>query len=668
MSEDRTQGGRLRPFPSVVRTREQLEKAVEHLSKYDEFTVDVETNFAHPKINEISWIGFAVPDRVVLIPMGHPKGVLITPSYSEKRLPPEEERKVLKNGKLSEVKKPYTVPATFADPGPQLRQDEVFELLKPLFFSDRTKIGHNVKFDIESISKYYGEIPPGPYVDTIILTHVLDENLDRYGLKDLIMDWLRVPPNPDVRKKFYPNLGKIGVSEQPIDEVAQYLAKDVWYTHLYYRENVRLLNRVPALRETFDIEMGLYPVLMDMELTGIKINVDLLKRRGEELEHDRAATAGRIWSICGEQFPVSNPTMKRKYLFGPKKDGGQGLKPMTFTAKTNTPQLNQATLEHYAKENELAALMLEWSEKDKIIGTFIEGLTEKLVKGRLHTSFNQHRTVTGRLSSMNPNLQQIPRGDIIRDTFIADEGRLLVVADYDQVELRCAAFLSNDAEMVRVFREGLDIHAQAAAAMLDVPLDEVTKDQRQVGKTQNFGTLYGAGPQKIATVANCSMEQAQEFIARYFEQFAGLSAWKDGMILKARKTGRRNDGKMIPYADIPPFGRRRRLPDLYAEEMRDRSRAERQVINSIVQGFAASVMKCALIDLRENIVQSGLPIDILLNVHDEVVVQAPENMIEEAKALVVGTMSAVTYNGDPILGSVPLTADAGIGKSWSEAK
>jgi DNA polymerase-1 len=642
--------------------------AVGHISKYDEFTVDVETNFAHPKINEISWIGFAVPDRVFLIPMGHPKGVLLTPSYSEKRVPPEEERKVLKSGKLSEVKKSYTVPATFADPGPQLRQDEVFELLKPLFFSDRTKIGHNVKFDLESIAKYYGEIPPGPYVDTIILTHVLDENLDRYGLKDLIMDWLRVPPNPDVRKKFYPNLGKIGVSEQPIDEVAQYLAKDVWYTHLYYRENMRILNKVPALRETFDIEMGLYPVLMDMELTGIRIDVDLLKRRGVELEHERAATAGRIWSICGEQFPISNPTMKRKYLFGPKKDGGQGLKPMTFTAKTNTPQLNQATLEHYAKENELAAMMLEWADKDKIIGTFIEGLTEKLVKSRLHTSFNQHRTVTGRLSSMNPNLQQIPRGDVIRDAFIADAGQLLVVADYDQVELRCAAFLSNDAEMVRVFKEDLDIHAQAASAMLNVALEDVTSEQRQVGKTQNFGTLYGAGPQKIATVADCSMEQAQEFIARYFEQFAGLASWKDSMILKARKTGRRNDDKMIPYADIPPFGRRRRLPDLYAEEMRDRSRAERQVINSIVQGFAASVMKCALIDLRENIIQSGLPVTILLNVHDEVVVQAPENMIEEAKSLVVDTMSAVTCNGNPILGPVPLTAAAGIGKSWSEAK
>ena len=665
MSKLSLTGGERRLPPFVIRTREQLEEALAHVLTYDEFVVDVETNFAHPKVNEVSWVGLSVPDKIVLIPMGHPKGVLLTPSYTEKRLPPEEDRKILKSGKLSNLKKPYTIPATFADPGPQLRQDVVFEILKPLFFSDRTKIGHNLKFDLESIAKYYGgKIAPGPYVDTILLTHVLDENLDRYGLKELIMDWLRVPPNPEIRSKFYPNLGKIGVSEQPIDEVAKYLAKDVWYTYLYYKDHMSLLKKDKDLLRTFEIEMGLYPVLMDMELYGIHIDDALLRKRGEELEYERSAIAGRIWSICGTQFPISNPTEKRKYLFGPKKDGGQGLKPLTFTAKTNTPQLNQATLEHYAKENELASLMLEWSEKDKIIGTFIDGLIEKLVRGRLHTSFNQHRTVTGRLSSMNPNLQQIPRGDMIRDAFTADDGHMLVVADYDQVELRCAAYLSNDSEMVRVFRDNLDIHAQAAAAMLDVPIEEVTKDQRQVGKTQNFGTLYGAGPQKIAIVADCSMEQAQEFIARYFEQFAGLSEWKDAMILKARNTGRRS--KLVPYADVPPFGRRRRLPDLYAEEMKDRARAERQVINSIVQGFAANVMKLAMIDLHKQTV--GTPIQILLNVHDELVVQAPEAMVEEAKNLVVSTMENVVYNGKPVLGEVPLTAEAGIAKRWSEAK
>jgi DNA polymerase-1 len=666
MSANSVGGGGLRPSPFVIRTQEQLDEAVAHVSSFDEFVVDVETNFAHPKVNEISWIGLAVPDRVVLIPMGHPKGVLLTPAYTEKRIPPDEERKVLKNGSLSNLKKPFTVPATFADPGPQLRQDAVFATLEPLFFSERTKIGHNLKFDLESIAKYYsGWIPPGPYVDTILLTHVLDENLDRYDLKSLVMDWLRVPPNPEVRKKFYPNLGKIGVNEQPIDEVAQYLAKDVWYTLLYYREHIKLLKAEPDLVNTFNLEMELYPVLMDMELTGIRIDTDLLKRRGEELEQERAATAGRIWSICGEQFPISNPSMKRKYLFGPKKEGGQGLKPLTFTAKTNAPQLNQATLEHYAQENELAQMMLEWAECDKVISTFIDGLTDKLVKGRLHTSFNQHRTVTGRLSSANPNLQQIPRGDLIRDAFTADDGCLLVVADYDQVELRCAAYLSNDIEMVRVFQDNLDIHAEAASAMLGIPLDEVTKDQRQVGKTQNFGTLYGAGPQKIATVADCSMDEAQEFISRYFERFSGLSSWKDNMILKARKTGSRN-GDKIPFADVPPFGRRRRLSDLYAIEIKDRARAERQVINSIVQGFAANVMKLAMINLYER--SKDTDIDILLNVHDEIIVQAPENSVEEAQTIVIEAMESVTYNGQPVLGPVPLTADSGIGRKWSEAK
>lgn len=660
-------GGGLRLSPIVIRTERELYDAVEYISQFDEFVVDVETNFAHPKVNEISWIGLGVTDKVFLIPMGHKKGVIITPSYVEKRLPPEEERSILKSGALSNAKKNYTVPAVYADPGEQLRQDVVFDIIRPIMFSDMTKIGHNLKFDLESIAKYYGgEIAPGPYVDTIILTHVLDENLDRYGLKDLVMDWLRVSPNPEVRKKFYPNLGKLGVDEQPIDQVARYLAKDVWYTHLYYKAHRRMLNRFPDIQEAFDVEMGLYPALMDIELHGIKIDGTLLNMRGDQMKTELAAIEGRIWSICGEQFPISNPTMKRKYLFGPKKDGGQGLKPLTFTAKTNTPQLNQATLEHYAKENELAAMMLEWAEKDKIIGTFIDGLNEKLVKGRLHTSFNQHRTVTGRLSSMNPNLQQIPRGDMIRDAFVADDGHLLVVADYDQVELRCAAFLSGDKEMVRVFENNLDIHAQAAAAMLDIPIDEVTKDQRQVGKTQNFGTLYGAGPNKIALVANCSMEQAQEFIARYFEQFAGLSSWKDDMIRQARKAGKRSDPSMIPYAVIPPFGRRRRLPDLYSSDMGERARAERQVINSIVQGFAANVMKLAMIELHRQ--TKGTPIQLLLNVHDELVVQAPEDMIDEARALVVGVMEGVTYNDSPILGTVPLTADAGTGKRWSEAK
>lgn len=654
------------PSPLVVRTKSDLDAAVQHVSQFDTFVVDVETTIAHPKVNTVLWVGLAVPDRVVLIPMGHPLGRLISPATSEMVLPPEEERPVLKDGSLSKRKVRRTVPPVFGDPGKQLRPDVVFEALRPLLFSDRTKVGHNIKFDLESIAKYYGAVPPGPYVDTVILTHVLDENLPRFGLKDLVMDWLRVPPNPKVRAEFYPNLGKRGVHEQPFDEVARYLAKDVWYTLLYYRRHLPLVLGQPDLSHTFDMEMSLYPVLLDMELTGIRIDTAALMEKGDQLRSERKYLEHQVWTLCGEQFPLSNPTDKRRWLFGTKASGGQGLKPLSYTEKKQEPRLDQATLEHYAPTNDLARYMLEWSEKDKVIGTFIDGLSSKLVDDRLHTSFKQHGTVTGRLSSANPNLQQIPRGDMIRETFVADSGCLLVVADYDQVELRCAAYLSQDPSMIEVFQKNRDIHSQAASAMLGVPLEDVTPEQRQVGKTQNFGTLYGAGPGKIAQVANCSLEQAEQFIDRYFQEFSGLAAWKVDMIMRARKTGRRDDAGKIPYASIPPFGRRRRLPGLFSSDLKERSRAERQVINSIVQGFAANIMKLAMIDLHRRV--QGLPYQILLNVHDELVVQAPEESVEDARRLVVECMESVTYNGVPVLGPVPLTADGGIGKSWAEAK
>lgn len=660
------EGGRLRlsPFvPRLVRTEDELAEAVSHISRFDHFVVDVESTFGGPKENKISWVGIAVPDRVVLIPMGHPLGRMTRGAYREKRLPPDEERRPLIKGGLSEAKKEYKVDPVYGDPGPQLRQDVVFEALRPLFFSDRLKINHNIKFDIESMSKYWGALPPGPFHDTLILTHVLDENLLRYGLKDLVTTWLKVPTSE--KADFYPNLGKIGVWTQPMDQVARYLAKDVWFTLIYYQSRIRQLNKHDDLVRTYEMEMALLPVLMEMELRGVRIDTEMLALVGDNLREEAAGIAGRIWSISGVQWSLSNNNEKRKWLFEiPKPDGGQKLKPLSFTEKTNTPQVNQTLLEHYAPKNETCRLLLEWGEKDKLISTFIVGLTEKLVKERLHTNFNQHRTVTGRLSSNDPNLQQIPRGDMIRGAFIADDGHLLAVADYDQVELRCAAYLSGDTEMIRVFKEGLDIHAQAAAAMLGIPIDQVDKDQRQLGKTQNFGTLFGAGPHKVAEVGGVSLEQAEEFIALYYQQFSGLSAWKEEQVKAARRNGSRKN-HVIPYTEIPPFGRRRRLPELYGE-FKEKARAERQVINALVQGFAASVLKLALIDLHYRI--KDTPVELLLTVHDEVMVQAPEGDIDAALALLTSAMEGVQIDGVPILGAVPLTADGGIGKRWSDCK
>ena len=661
-------GGRvLSSTPRVVRTEQELIEAIEHVSTFDHFCIDVETDFNPPKINEVVWVGLSVPDRVVLIPMGHPLGPICVPAHKEKRVPPVGERRILKSGKESLAKKEYRVEATYYPPGPQLTPDVVFHHLEPLLFSDRVKIGHNLKFDLQSVAKYYeGRIPPGPYRDTLVLTHVLDENLVSYSLKPLVMDWLHISKNPDVRKKFYPNLGRLGVLEQPLDEVAKYLAKDVWYTLMFYRDNWRLLCKEPELLAAFDLEMKLYPVLMDMELTGVRIDWQLLAERGAVLKAEVQEITERIWDICGEEFDLTLPSKKRHYLFGKKSEGGQGLKPLNFTAKTNQPQLNQEVLEHYADTNELAALLLQYSEKEKVISTFITGLSSKLIEGRLHTSFKQHGTVTSRLSSSQPNLQQIPRGTMIRDAFIPSPGNVLLVADYDQIELRCAAYLSQDPEMMRVFVEGLDIHAEAAAAMLDLDLADLTSEQRQIGKIQNFGTLYGAGPDKIAVVADCSKEMAEQFISRYYEKYAVLTKWKNDIVVQAKNRGDRNDPRCIPYATIPPYNRRRRLPDLYSDQYGLRARAERQVVNSVVQGFAAYVLKHALIDLHAVLPSVGAK--LILNVHDEIIAECPTETADEGMGLLTSTMENVPYNGLPILGQVPLTVKGSIATRWSEGK
>ena len=331
-------------------------------------------------------------------------------------------------------------------------------------------------------------------------------------------------------------------------------------------------------------------------------------------------------------------------------------------------------LQFYAdKGNTMAERLLEWSALEKLRGTFIEGLSAHLRYSgtdlpTIHTSFKQHGTVTGRLSATEPNLQQLPRGSTIRDLFVAGDGHVLIVADYDQIELRCAAYSSQDPEMLRVFRLGQDIHALAASVMLQIDIDQVTKDQRQVGKTQNFGTLYGAGEEKIAQVAGVSKRRAAEFIRNYFDTFAGLEDWKRQELKLARSRGDKADPTVSPpYVLIPPNGRRRRLPDLYHIDDWVRWRAERQAINAHVQGFASNITKLAMISLHQALRE--YPAQMLVQVHDEIVVRTTEEAAEEVLELVERVMSGVLDpTGGPILGEIPLIASASTGKSWADAK
>jgi DNA polymerase-1 len=344
------------------------------------------------------------------------------------------------------------------------------------------------------------------------------------------------------------------------------------------------------------------------------------------------------------------------------------------------PQVTQAVLESYAdRGNRMAELFLEWSLMEKLRGTFVEGLSALLTYHdgddlpRIHTGFKQHGTVTGRLSSARPNLQQLPRGSTIRDLFVAGPGRVLIVADYDQVELRCTAQQSGDRVMTQVFKEGRDIHAQAAAGALRIPADKVTSDQRQVGKTLNFATLYGAAESKIASVAGGSKQRGREFLDRYYAQFAGLKPWKSRVLREARERGDRGNLMSNPPAVvIPPIGRLRRLPDLFINPNdRDEGwrcwRAERQAINAVIQGYASYITKMAMLELAP--ILREYPARMTCQVHDEIVVSVDERWVHEVEPLVVATMGGIRgTDGQPILGDIPLIASAGVGYSWAKAK
>jgi DNA polymerase-1 len=392
---------------------------------------------------------------------------------------------------------------------------------------------------------------------------------------------------------------------------------------------------------------------------------------GQGLEAEIQQIERRCWTIAGEPFPLTNVNRKRELLFNKKSEGGQGLRPLSRTEKTGTPQLNQFTLEHYADTNELARLFSDWSSAAKLHSTYIEGMKKRMhqVDGQhyVYTSFTQHGTVTGRLSSRDPNIQNIPTESLIRGLFIAPDGHLLVVADYDQIELRVMAHFCQDPVMLDIFRQGIDIHAGTAAVVLGKEVEEVTSHERgKIGKPLNFAVVYGAGWQRVAAMSGAGETAARGFLDRYYERFAYVRPWKHMVLMQAMKRGdRRHPYRQPPYVTTL-LGRKRRLPDLFSTDNALQKRAERQAINHRVQGTAAEIMKIACIRVDRAFL--GTPYKMLMTVHDELISSVPEVDVEAAKSIVLDAMSGITFNnGDPLI-SVPLVVSCGTAKRWSEAK
>jgi len=600
-----------------------------------------------PLRNEVFWIGIATRGHSWAIPMGHKIGSLLEPEEvgDGSTVPPVGYRKKLKNGKESTAKARYVKPAIYSEPVKQLTRSEVFERLKPLFFGSFIKIGQNVKFDARSISKYYDAIPPGPYVDTMLLQHLINENLGNYALETII-------ENNYNGHKAYEKGGKLGerITKVTIDDASLYVHRDARWTWLLYLRLVNKVNAYSDLKKAMLLDSQVLEVLMHMENQGIPIDVNNLTLLEKELDDELNDVYNSILKHAPVGFNPDSNKHKQSFLFNKKSEGGLGLKPYKQTGK-GAPSVDEESLKSLQHKHEVVGQLLKWAELQKLKSTYVKGLIPKLYKSRLHPSFHLHRTATGRLSSSNPNLQNIPRTSNIRKLFVANNSSTLLVADYDQIELRVMAMVSQDKRLLQIFKNEEDIHTATAAVVFKKKPENVTAEERQVGKGVNFLTAYGGGSIKLARVTGISKTEAEDILNTYYKTFNELTAWKQQVIQKAKKDG---------YVSTL-HGRRRRLSDLSSINSELRSRAERQAINAIVQGTAADICKLAMVDVYKATNKTSLK--LLVQVHDELVAMVDEN----EKLDIIEPF--ITAMGDgTILNKVPIKVSYRFAKSWAEAK
>jgi len=448
-----------------------------------------------------------------------------------------------------------------------------------------------------------------------------------------------------------------GRSARPASELAPSAAADwcmaqglaIRSLHEALRTELDVLGLDRLLRE---IELPLVPVLVDMEWRGIAVDTERLgalsRRFGEELrELERA-----IYSVAGTDFNINSTPQLRHVLF-------EKLQ-LPVLKKTKTgPSTDADVLEELATMGfTTPALLLEYRELTKLRSTYVDTLPTRVHPGtgRIHTTFNQAGATTGRLSSLDPNLQNIPvrtpRGEEIRRCFVAPPGHRLVVADYSQIELRVLAHLSGDEAFIEAFRRGGDIHRETAAIIFEVAVQSVTSEMRARAKTINFATIYGQGAFSLSRQLGISQDEARSFITTYFERFAGVRRFLDEAVELARERG---------YAETL-FGRRRYIPELQDRNRQIRSFGERTAMNSPMQGSAADLIKIAMVRLSAAMQERTLRTGLLLQVHDELVLEAPLDEVDVVRALVREHMETAASL------RVPLVADVGVGDNWMDAK
>ena len=545
-------------------------------------------------------------------------------------------------------------PATYD----QIAFDDAIAVLKPLFEDQAVlKIGHNLKYDSHVLMRpHNGGIRLAPVDDTMCLSYVLDAGrVGGHSMDFLAGHWL------DHSTIKYEDVCGKGAKQVAFGSIApdaalDYAAEDADITlRLWQMLRPRLARE--GLTSVYErLERPLIPVLADMENAGITVDPSILARMSNDFATRMDALQTEIHALAGEEFNIASPKQLGEILFD--RMGLKGGK----KAKTGAWSTSADVLETLAAEGvDVAARVLDWRQLAKLKSTYADALVDSILAetGRVHTSFSMVGASTGRLSSSDPNVQNIPirtaEGRQIRTAFVAAPGKKLISADYSQIELRLVAHVAGEQSMIEAFRAGVDIHARTASEVFGIPLDQMDGETRRRAKAINFGIIYGISGFGLARQLGIGQGEARDYINAYFENFPGIRGYMDRIKLEARETG---------HVETL-FGRRIHIGGITASNPAQRGFAERQAINAPIQGSAADIIKRAMVRLPGALRDAGIEARMLLQVHDELIFEADEAVAESAVEVIRAVMEAAA---DPVLDlAVPLVAEAGIADSWADA-
>jgi DNA polymerase I len=596
----------------TITTWPDLERWITALSNTDLFAFDTETTSLDYMKAEVVGVSFCIePGVAAYIPLGH----------------------------------------DYAGAPEQLNRDRVLAALKPILEDpERGKVGHHLKYDAHVLSNH-GVNLLGMRFDTMLESYVWNSVGTRHDMGSVALCYLGMPTI-----SFEEVAGKgakqLSFNQVPIDKAAAYAAEDADVTLCMHKELASKLATIPALERLYlELEQPLVPVLQRMEHRGVLVDRSLLRRQSQEIATQLQLLLGQAHKEAGVEFNIESPKQLQQILF-------EKLQiPVTRKTPTGQPSTAEDVLEELADSYALPRIVLDYRALAKLKSTYTDKLPEQINErtGRIHTSYHQAVAQTGRLSSADPNLQNIPirraEGRRIRQAFIAPPGHVLMAADYSQIELRIMAHLSGDAGLLSAFSEDRDVHQATAAEVFEVPLEQVSSDQRRLAKTINFGLIYGMSPFGLARQLGIDRGSAQKYVERYFQRYPGVRRFMDETRQRARDAG---------YVETV-YGRRLYLPDIRSGNKQTQQYAERSAINAPMQGTAADIIKRAMIAVDAWCTREDVPARLIMQVHDELVLEVRADATE---AVAAGVREHMVNAADL---KVPLRVDLGTGANWDEA-